>query len=122
MSLTTDPKDPDLGHGSDKPGSGMNKKYLVLSDEEIARGFVQPCRRTYIHKKCRTSTTMGQRLAETYAVDPWFYGATYCVHCGHHPRLEEFTWDDGEEMAPHLWSEAQAKRVQDAIALRDAKK
>src|SRR6266851_5064143 len=30
---------------------------------------------------CGTVTTMGQALAETYARDPSFYGATYCCGC-----------------------------------------
>jgi hypothetical protein len=41
---------------------------------------------------------MGQALAETYARDPRFYGATYCVSCGmHRPVGEhgEFVWLDG---------------------------
>jgi hypothetical protein len=33
-------------------------------------------RRAYIHEKCGTLTTMAERLAETYARDPKFYGAT----------------------------------------------
>lgn len=47
---------------------------------------------------CGTSTTMGIALAETYARDPAFYGATMCVHChGHFPvgKRGEFEWEDG---------------------------
>ena len=50
MSLTIDPNDPDLGHGSDKEEVGQNKKYLVLSPEELAKGFVRPVRTKYIHE------------------------------------------------------------------------
>lgn len=47
--LTTDPTDPRLGHGpNDTPGP-QNKVYLVLSQTEIAKGFVRPLRRTYKH-------------------------------------------------------------------------
>jgi hypothetical protein len=46
MSTTSDPNDPDLRVIED---SGMQKSYLVLSDEERAKGFVRPVRRTYIH-------------------------------------------------------------------------
>ena len=49
MSLTTDPDDPDLGHGSDDHQVPQNKKYLVLSEEELAKGFVRPLRTGYIH-------------------------------------------------------------------------
>lgn len=97
MSLTTDPNDPDLHR---KDVSGMNVKYLILSDEERAKGFVRPLRRKYIHLKCGALTTMGLALCETYARDPAFYGATFCANCGtHFPLADEdgkrtFTWDE----------------------------
>lgn len=72
--------------------------YLVLSDEERAKGFVQPVRYTYLHLTCGAITSMGQALAETYARDPQFYGATFCVHCSMHRPvgvLGEFEWADG---------------------------
>ena len=95
MSLTTDPNDPALGHGIDTEKTPMHDKYLVLSEDERAKGFVRPVRRTYIHKKCGMATTMGQALAETYACDPKFYGATFCVTCQMHPSVSEFEWEDG---------------------------
>ena len=49
MSLTTDPNHPDLGHGSDTKPVPQNKTYLVLSDEERAKGFVRPVRSSYVH-------------------------------------------------------------------------
>lgn len=101
MSLTTDPNDPELGHGSDTAPVPQNAKYLVLSTEELARGFCRPVRRSYIHRKfgCGALTTMAVALAETYARDPHFYGATYCAGCRmHRPVGEhgEFTWADDE--------------------------
>lgn len=96
MSLTTDSNDPRLGHGSDDQPSPQNEVYLVLSDEELAKGFVRPVRRSYRHKTCGTITTMGQAIAETYARDPKFYGSTYCVYCQMHKPVTEFVWvDDG---------------------------
>lgn len=100
MGLTTDRNDPDLGHGSDETPRPQNKKYIVLSDEEIAKGFVRPVRNAYKHLTCGTVTTMGQKIAETYARDPGFYGATYCCGCGmHRPVGEdgEFVWDGTDE-------------------------
>ena len=45
---------------------------------------------------CGTVTKMGRELAETYARNPHFYGATYCVGCQMHRPLKEFIWvDDG---------------------------
>lgn len=155
MSLTIDRNDPDLGHGSDKEKTSQNKKYLVLSDEEIAKGLVRPIRTKYIHvgekieyskvknisilpeseqnlgyygyleyneseyplvgrgvskqyyedfitKKshtggCGVETKMHEKIAETYARDPKFYGATYCVGCGKHLPVSEFVWSDNED-------------------------
>ena len=51
-----------------------------------------------VNKGCGSVTTMrGNDLAETYARDPGFYGATYCVGCGRHIRVAEFVWDGTEE-------------------------
>lgn len=44
---------------------------------------------------CGGITTMGTALAETYARDPEYYGATFCANCGEHfPVGEkgEFRW------------------------------
>lgn len=103
MGLTDDPTDPRLRHGvdSEKQG-GQHDTYLVLSEEERARGFVRPYRDRYIHTVCGSVTTMGRALSETYARDPKFYGATYCVRCDMHRPVGaegEFVWDgDGEKV------------------------
>ncbi|MDI3335843.1 hypothetical protein QKW60_05460 [Defluviimonas aestuarii] len=79
---------------------GQQKAYVVLSDEERAKGFVRPVRRSYVHKKCGTVTTMGQAIAETYARDPFFYSGTFCCACrSHFPVGEdgEFVWDGTNE-------------------------
>lgn len=78
------------------PVTGMQETYLVLSEEERAKGFVRPVRHTYVHLRCGAATTMGQALAETYARNPTFYTGTYCAHCkGHFPvgPAGEFVWD-----------------------------
>lgn len=98
---TSDPNDPRLGRGVDNEPGGMNEAYLVLSDEERAKGFVRPVRRTYVHETCGVATTMGQAIAETYARDPSFYGATFCVRCQMHKPVGadgEFVWDDGSKV------------------------
>jgi hypothetical protein len=98
MSLTSDPNDPRLTHGADPadaPYRDQAAVYLVLSEEERAKGFVRPVRREYWHEKCGAVTKMGQALAETYARNPGFYGSTYCVHCGQHRPVGadgEFRW------------------------------
>lgn len=102
MSITTNPNDPRLTRGIDEKPVPQAQVYIVLSDEERAMGFVRPVRRTYLHEACGTTTTMGQAIAETYARNPGFYGATFCVHCSmHRPVGErgEFVWvDDGTKV------------------------
>lgn len=147
MSLTTDPNDSRLGK-YDPERKGMDETYLVLSDEERAKGFVRPVRKSYVHKGvqpkyptreltadeherydqykyvlyepypkdgssgcvgrfwtqeqlnsgCGTLTTMGTALAETYARNPKFYGATYCCGCGAHFPVEQFVWDGTDQV------------------------
>lgn len=96
MGLTTDPDDPRLGHGPG--GDGLNEVYLVLSEEERAQGFVRPVRLAYIHTKCGVVTHMARGIAETYARDPSFYGATYCAGCKTHFPVGEFLWDGTDEV------------------------
>lgn len=90
--LTTDPNDPRLGHGGDDAPGPQNEAYLVLSEAERAKGFVRPYRDEYRHGACGTVTRMGRALSETYARDPSFYGATYCVGCRMHLDVKEFAW------------------------------
>lgn len=98
MGLTTDPNDPRLTHGIDETPTEQAEVYLVLSEEERNRGFVRPVRRSYMHAGspsrggCGTVTIMGSALAETYARDPKFYGATYCTGCRQHLAVDEFVW------------------------------
>lgn len=98
MSLTTDPNDPRLTRGADPAGGEYHDQadtYLVLSEEERAKGFVRPVRLSYWHTSCGKVTTMAQEIAETYARNPTFYGATYCAHCGLHRPVGpggEFHW------------------------------
>lgn len=95
--LTTDPNDPRLGHGADDKPVPQQKVYLILSEEERKKGFVRPYRDRYLHQTCGTETRMGRELSETYARNPKFYGATYCVHCEMHRPVSEFVWSvDGQ--------------------------
>lgn len=97
MGVTDDRNDPRLSHGVDDAPIDQAEVYLVLGDAERAQGFVRPLRRTYVHLTCGSSTTMGIAIAETYARQPSFYGATYCVHCQMHLPVGEhgeFIWED----------------------------
>lgn len=93
--LTTDPNDQCLKDGQKE--TGQNECYLVLSEEERAKGFIRPVRNSYIHKKCGGVTTMGSALSETYARNPKFYGATYCTGCKTHLPVSEFLWDGTDQ-------------------------
>lgn len=142
MGLTTDPADPGL---KVTRADGQQEVYLVLSEEERAKGFARPVRTSYRHvgvrpkgktrpltaeeqerykafgyvlfeeydpadgsvvgrfwteaqlkSGCGTVTTMGRAIAETYARNPSYYGATFC--CGCHKHLPvgphgEFVWE-----------------------------
>jgi len=98
MSLTTDPTNPDLGYGGNEKPVPQNKVYLVLSDEEKAKGFIRPVRELYLHTVCRTTTRMHISIAETYARDPKFYGYTYCISCKKHLPVSEFVWEGTDEL------------------------
>jgi hypothetical protein len=95
--LTDDPSDPRLTHGTDKKPVDQAEVYLVLSAEDRKRGYVRPLRTAYVHDACGSVTVMSWALAQTYAVDPKFYGATYCVSCRMHRPVAEFTWDGTTE-------------------------
>jgi len=48
-----------------------------------------------VDKGCNTDTTMSLAIAETYARDASFYGATFCVRCRKHLLVGEkgeFVW------------------------------
>ena len=101
-------------HREINPATGQQKGYIVLTEEERAKGFVRPVRRTYLHVGtgpemngvvliragqggCGTRTTMSQDIAETYARDPGFYNATFCVSCRKHLPLDQFVWEGTNE-------------------------
>ena len=98
-----------------KNETGQHDGYVVLCPDERAKGFVRPYRDAYKHvgklvsfgipllwKReggCGSVTTMGRALSETYARDPTFYGATFCVHCNKHLPVAEFAWTaDGAQV------------------------
>lgn len=49
MPVTDNPNHPDLGFGVDKEKTGQSKVYLVLSEEERAKGFIRPYHSAYRH-------------------------------------------------------------------------
>lgn len=79
------------------PWSGQQRAYVVLTEEERAKGFVRPVRKSYVHKSCGAVTTMATEIVETYARDPYFYSGTFCASCKQHLPLNEFVWEGTKE-------------------------
>lgn len=79
---------------------GQKADHWVLSPEELKKGYIRPVRDKYKHLVCGVVTRMPQLCAETYAVDPKYYGSTWCCGCceyfpvGEHG---EFVWDETNE-------------------------
>ena len=84
-------------HREINENTGMQKGYVVLCPEERKKGFVRPLRRSYKHAVCGNHTTMAISIAETYARNPKFYSSTFCVTCGKHFPVSEFTWHGTDE-------------------------
>ena len=80
-------------HREINPDTGQQRSYVVLSDEERAKGFVRPVRQSYVHTACGAVTRMALAIAETYAREPAFYSGTFCSHCRSHFPLDQFVWD-----------------------------
>lgn len=116
MAITDDRQDPRLAQTD--PETGLQAAYIVLSEEERAKGFVRPLRKSYVHRYmcdgsdvplvltnedvlnsggCGALTTMATAIAETYAANPKYYAATYCVGCRTHLPVREFHWDGTSE-------------------------
>jgi hypothetical protein len=99
---TTNRNDPGLRWGKpDETPVGQNEAYLVLTPEEIAKGFVRPLRDIYRHTVCGGDTRMSEDIAASYARDPTFYQSTYCVNCRKHRPVGpdgEFVWLDGTKV------------------------
>ena len=83
-------------HRDLKP-NGQQKGYVVLSEDERAKGFIRSVRRQYIHGECGGETTMSQPIAETYAREPGFYSDTFCAKCGEHFPVDQFTWSSTDK-------------------------
>ena len=68
-------------------GSAVGRFWTQVELDAVGRG-------------CGTITTMSVELAETYARQPGFYGATYCCGCRRHLAVGangEFVWEGTEE-------------------------
>jgi hypothetical protein len=85
----------------EKLPDGQHKDHWILPDEDRAKGFIRPVRTEYRHEKCGSRTTMPIKIAETYAVNPAYYGSTFCGACGGYSPVGvngEFVWLDGSKV------------------------
>lgn len=67
MTTTTNPDNPELKIVD--PDTGLQKTYLVLSEEERAKGFVRPYRDAYVHIGLRPKYEL-RPLSEADKKDP----------------------------------------------------
>ena len=80
------------------------EKFHYVKFEEYPAGsslFGRYWTQKQLDSGCGQTTTMGIAIAETYARDFKFYGATFCAACGEHfPVGEngEFEWEDGSKV------------------------
>ena len=78
-----------------KLADGQHERHPGLPDSATAPK-VRPVRDSYRHTTCGTVTRMPKHCAETYAVTPTYYSATFCCGCRDYKPVAEFVWlDDG---------------------------
>lgn len=51
-----------------------------------------------LNSGCGVVTTMNFKIAQTYARDPKFYGATFCAGCGTYLPVEQFVWEGTDDI------------------------
>lgn len=51
-----------------------------------------------LNSGCGAITRMNDAIAETWARNPSFYGATFCSYCQEHFPVKEFVWTDDESV------------------------
>lgn len=116
MSLTTNPSDPRLNRDRDdsKPGP-QNQVYLVLSEEERAKGFVRPVRHIYRHvgdrshdgekDRCQAPGRSNDRSGRNDHRDPWILRAGWktimTTPIRHTPCGKIVAWYVGDPSNPH---------------------
>lgn len=91
--MTDDPPPKDFDYG-ERQADGQFERHPTTDEGE----FVQPVRSTYVHADgCLGKTTMGQKLAESFARDPFQYGKTFCARCSDYFPCSEFVWEGTDQ-------------------------
>lgn len=90
--ITTEEMDKWNGKGTADP----YVKYETFPDTKHGAGRLwTQAQLDHVGKGCQSETRMSQVIAETYARNPTFYGATYCMVCREHLQVGErgeFVW------------------------------
>ena len=103
MSLTTDPNDPRL---KVTEPSGMQEAYLVLTEEERAKGFVRPVRRKYVHVGCKPKHPLRDLTPEEKERYTKFYGED--------AKFEEYP-ESESPVTGRFWKKADLERACGAV-------
>lgn len=64
----------------------------ILTIRDVAKGYKRPFRRSYVHQKCGTVTTMSEGLAVNLAKDPASVTEVPCTLCNGEFPVTEFRW------------------------------
>ena len=94
MGLTTDPTDKLLTKGV---STGQNEVYLVLSQEELDKGFVRPVRKYYKHVGIKPKYSVRELTVEEHERYDKFGYVAY----------EEYPKDEGSCVTGRYWTQAQ---------------
>lgn len=68
---------------------------VVLTEQELAAGFVRPLRLRVLHIFCGRPSAVMAGQAEDLAKDPASWSTCWCGVCGRRLPIEQFTWVDG---------------------------
>lgn len=80
-------------------GRGTADVGRPLTSDQLAKGFIRPIKRWYMHNVCGTITSMSNEQAEKFARVPQAFRDTYCVQCQENRPVDEFIWvDDGSQV------------------------
>lgn len=83
-----------VGHS---PDVVMYEEYPATEHPTIGRAWTEK----QLKSGCGSLTRMSDSIAETYARNPTYYGATFCCNCGQHFSVGangEFEWEDGTKV------------------------
>ncbi len=97
-----DPKQTECGAPTcERLSDGQYADHFILSEEDRKQEHIRPVFTSYRHIKCKGITSIPLKIAETYAINPSFYGSTFCSICGDYFLVGEngeFIWLNGTKV------------------------